>query len=110
MFYLTHKPLKPRNYLEADIPIIVVFKNAWELILSSFIELTDQTFNRWGLFLLACNEKRYVFTSDKPENIVCGHVRKFVTFSINFSQWSSLIRVHSDCFHDEIQSEVHLNI
>ena len=52
------------------------------LIQENFTELISRTFNTDCVFYLACNENRVFFSTTK--NIVCGHVRKFVTLSTIF--------------------------
>ena len=56
----------------------------YNLIKEKLTELIEQTFNKEGSLYLACNDKNACFTSEQPNDINCGHVRKCVMLSIIF--------------------------
>ena len=49
-----------------------------DLIKDKRIDLIKRTFQREGSPYLACNDRNAFFTSEKPKNIMHGHVKMYV--------------------------------
>ena len=48
------------------------------LIKDKLIDLIERTFQREGSPYLACYDRNALFTSEKPKNIMHGHVKMYV--------------------------------
>ena len=59
-------------------------------------DLMEQTFNRNGSIYLACNDIHTFSLLNSLKDIICGHIRKFVTLSISF--WQYILRFGSKLY------------